>query len=535
MLRRIPKPISPAEFRDAVEALLCRPNLTTAARHGRPQTVALAVSGGVDSIAMAFLFSRLLTSEEGIRTAGGTVRRAVGIVIDHRLRPGSDQEALCVAHELRKLSLGALVKRLRWTQAGQANMESLARTMRYRLLGVTCRRLHARNLFFAHHRDDQYETVLMRLLAGHGYRGLGAIPDSNAIPECSDLYGVYKSGLDDANSRADELRNFLRNGPDQACHRLEMSAAMVNPSIPDLRPLDCEDGGIMIHRPLLEFDKDRLIATCEANELRWFEDNTNSDPTLTMRNAVRHLVKSHQLPRALQKPAILALSKRSRRRSKAEESEAHRLLVREAVLRHFNPNVGTLTIKLPSSRSRRPRSLATSNARQRHQRLVAAAAIRKLIDFVTPEIHLPPLSNLDGAVDRLFPALRSGPDRRRSEAFTMSGVLFRPAEGAEPTKWHLSRTPYPSSRPVPQRIFLGRSGSSPLSGHRWRSWKAAKLWDGRFWLQITCQIVSPGAGVGAASAPPTTAEASCFREDALLAASTIQRRGKDGHHFAGIT
>ncbi|RDA87317.1 hypothetical protein CP532_2661 [Ophiocordyceps camponoti-leonardi (nom. inval.)] len=458
------KPISPAEF-------------------------PLAVSGGVDSIAMAFLFSRLLKSDDGIRTAGGTVTRAVGIVVDHQLRPASGQEAQSVAAEVRRLGMGALVKRLRWSRPPSqlSNVESQARKLRYRILGSTCRRLHAPSLFFAHHRDDQYETVLMRLLTGHGYRGLGGIASSNAIPECYDLHGVYKSGMA-VHRPAEELRDYLRrSGPEDVDMAWDRLAEL---SIPDLVPLSCEDGGVMIHRPLLDFDKDRLVATCEANKLCWFEDLTNSDPTLTMRNAIRYLVKSHQLPMALQKPSILALSQRSRRKRSLEESEAHRLLVREAVLVRFDSNVGTLVVELPSLRLSRCKPCirlfapARRQLRLRHRRVVAAAVIRKLVHFVTPELHLPPLRSLEGAVERLFPALRSDsqPDGQRSQAFTIAGVLFRPAEGPASSRWFLSRAPLPASRPLPRRTLPRRAHDLPA---RWRRWKTAQLWDGRFWLQIS--------------------------------------------------
>ncbi|RCI12613.1 hypothetical protein L249_0319 [Ophiocordyceps polyrhachis-furcata BCC 54312] len=479
------KPISPAEFRDVVEALL---NLPAAACHVRSRT--LAISGGVDSIAMAFLFSRLLRSDDGIRTTGGTVTRAVGIVVDHQIRPASGQEAQSVAQEVRKLGLGALVKRLRWSRPPSqlSNVESLARTLRYRMLGRTCRRLHATSLFFAHHRDDQYETVLMRLLTGHGYRGLGGIPPSNAIPECYDLHGVYKSGMAVHRPAEQQLHSYLRRrGPEDVDLAWDRLADL---SIPDLSPLRCEAGGVMIHRPLLDFDKERLVATCEANKLRWFEDRTNSDPTLTMRNAIRYLTKSHQLPMALQKPSILALSQRSRRRRSLEDSEAHRLLVRGAVVVEFDANVGTLVVELPSLRLSRCRcssrlfAPARKKLRLLHRRVVAAAAMRKLIHFVIPELHLPPLSSLDGAVDRLFPALRSDPepDSQRSEAFTMAGVLFRPIEGPTSSRWFLSRAPLPASRPLPKRTLPRRAHEPPA---RWRRWRTAQLWDGRFWLQIS--------------------------------------------------
>ncbi|RDA92555.1 hypothetical protein CP533_0928 [Ophiocordyceps camponoti-saundersi (nom. inval.)] len=446
---------------------------------------------------MAFLFSRLLKSEDGIRTAGGTVTRAVGIVVDHQMRPASGQEAQSVAEEIRKLGLGALVKRLRWSRPPSqlSNVESLARTLRYRMLGRTCRHLHATSLFMAHHRDDQYETVLMRLLTGRSFQGLGGIHPSNAIPECFRLHGVYKSGSP-VHRPAEELRDYL-----QRCGPEEVDMAWVRLAelrSPDLTPLTCEDGGITIHRPLLDFDKDRLVATCEANKLRWFEDLTNSDPTLTMRNAVRYLVKSHRLPVALRKPSILALSKRSRQRRDLEESEAHRLVVGGAMVVHFNPNFGTLEVKLPSSRPSRwksdkqPVGPTRNELQLRRRTRVAAAAVRKLIHFVTPELQLSDLSSLYGVVERLFPDNPSDPPdrrkknrpekRKRPEAFTMAGVLFRPLDSRDSSRWLLSRAPFPASRPPSELTLSSRTHKSPL---RWRRWKTAQLWDGRFWLQIS--------------------------------------------------
>src|SRR4051812_25024502 len=101
----------------------------------------------------------------------------------------------------------------------------------------------------------------------------------------------------------------------------------------------------MIYRPLLHFSKDRLIATCLENNIPWFEDHTNADPTYTTRNTVRYMAKNFQPPAALQKPAILRLSERCRARTAREKAEADRLF-RHIWIRDFETGVGTAVVQI---------------------------------------------------------------------------------------------------------------------------------------------------------------------------------------------
>src|SRR5262245_2974116 len=57
-----------------------------------------------------------------------------------------------------------------------SGIQAAAREARYRLLGEACRREGALHLLLAHTRDDQAETVLLRLAAGSGPHGLAAMP-----------------------------------------------------------------------------------------------------------------------------------------------------------------------------------------------------------------------------------------------------------------------------------------------------------------------------------------------------------------------
>ncbi|KAH7160642.1 hypothetical protein EDB81DRAFT_923744, partial [Dactylonectria macrodidyma] len=528
----VSRAVSLHEFRDAVEAV-CRPRFPNA-RSARPQRIG---AGGVDSMALAFLFSKLLRTYRGIKIGDNPAYGAIAVVVDHQLRDGSGQEATKVAKELRNLELKAAVAPLGWKEEKSRglipselpNLEGLARTYRYRALGNVCHTMGATSMFFAHHRDDQYETVLMRLLAGHGYRGLQGIREANSIPECYDMHGVYKSGLIDdqlktkpslcfrpAAREMKRLRNIFRDEKltepwDAVRSRLsEKDLAGGYPEYgtverfldaPYLKPLDTEDGGVMIYRPLLEFDKARLIATCEANNVPWFEDHTNLDPTLTTRNAVRYLVRNHQLPKALEKPSILALAKRAKRRTNYEEAEAHRYLVREAIIKDFDPNAGTLLVNIPTLRAvkrrRKRRSLGPGNkARREHRKLIMSIAVRKLMDFVTPEYHLPPLSNLENVVYRLYPHLAPKSNPSPPKTFAMAGILFEPEVTGKSVRWSLMRAPYTSNQPLPTvklhgsldhrlRPTKGDVPQSVESPNQPRlGWKKSKMFDGRYWIRV---------------------------------------------------
>lgn len=492
-------------------------------------------------MAMAHLFSSMIKTHRAMKIADNPVHSAIAIIIDHGLRQESALEASQVAQELKKMGLKPVIKPLNWkdfAQRGQdaaslPNVESVARTLRYRMLGLTCRYFHVSSLFFGHHQDDQYETVLMRHMSDHPYRGLQGIKEANPIPECHDLHGVYKSGLLDdqmhhnpflsfkppkkemkrlrsmmkADSEAepwDKIR-FCLGINDMSGHFPGHILRDVDPRVPYLTPLNCEDGGIMIYRPLLHFDKDRLIATCEANNIKWFEDPTNADVSLTPRNAIRHMDRT-TMPAEWQKHVILDMAREAKRRVRLEDAEARRWLTREAAILDFDPNAGTLLVELPPFqvanpqwRRRRLFAQARSTSRRPHQRVIAAIVIRKLIEFVTPDTNVPAVANLNNVVGRLFPELAAENHKLPPpKAFTIAGMAFEPLIGAARPQWFLSRAPYPSTKPLPERKLLGylHSRLSPLplsdaadestSRHRhWRTWKTAKLWDGRYWIRVS--------------------------------------------------
>ncbi|GKT51580.1 tRNA(Thr) (cytosine(32)-N(3))-methyltransferase [Colletotrichum spaethianum] len=593
-LHPVPKPIGFLEFFDAVRA--ATPPRFPHARMLQPRRIGLAISGGVDSMALAFLFNQLRETNPLMRIVDNPLTKISAVVIDHGLREGSGEEALAVVKELKNLRhVKPQMDRVNWKAEGiegdpaaMPNVESIARRARYRRLGLLCHRMHIESLFLAHHQDDQYETVLMRLLAGHGSRGLRGISKAANIPECYDMHGVYESGhVDDQLMRMPhisfrlprrawksmrremwseldldlygaELRAGLQVGwhespyvgDDEGSDALfyaassasaktrAAAAAAAARNMPQIR---VEDAGIMIYRPLLEFSKDRLVATCEANNIRWFEDATNKDRTLTMRNAVRHMVREHALPEALRKENILRLAARCDARVKGQEWEAERW-IRRGVRAKFEPNVGTLVVRLPEmgvpGQTRRKRRSAYDDARRElrlvHRRLIAALIVRKLVSFVSPDRNPPQLSSLQPVVGRLFPALAEPSDNSNTsnspKAFNQASVLFLPIG---PNKWYLVHEPYPSLHPLPEftfttttnltqrryptfpptkwqsvnknddsgtgeRVVVGKERlvqlhRQPLplpvsQSRRWYSWRQFQLWDGRFWVRVRGRV-----------------------------------------------
>ncbi len=488
-------------------------------------------------MALAFLCSQVRRSDPFLRISDNMVANFRPFVIDHRLREGSGSEAQAVKAALKDLGLRAAVLSLHWTglagpgvdPSSLPNLESAARTLRYRRLGNAMAHDKIVSLLLAHHEDDQYETVLMRLLSGHGLRGLRGMRRANDIPECYDIHGVYQSGFwDDQQTRnplylmlptkrqrkyiRDELRleidpevlaRELAEGPpgEGDSFRLSESEGRGNSSklAPHLAPLDTEDGGVMVYRPLLEFPKDRLIATCEANKVPWFEDHTNQDPTLTTRNTLRYLARRHELPAALQKPAVLRLAAYCARKAAAEEAETDRLISRR-VKQKFDPIAGTVVVQLPRLQAwaRRESSIYAAAQRRRrlqHYRTIAAILVQKFLGLVTPETHCTPISGLQSVVTKLFPELDDGTEPPVSgppKALTICGVYFVPVrtDATGPLSWYLARAPYLSLSRTPRPAVMFRAVSFRTRWQRqpaewaWPHWSGWQLFDGRFWIRV---------------------------------------------------
>jgi tRNA(Ile)-lysidine synthase len=129
--------------------------------------IVLAVSGGPDSIALMWLAARW----RGTLARGP---RLIAVTVDHGLRPEAAREAREVKRLARTFDLPH--RTLRWTGAKpKTGVPAAARAARYRLLAQAARTSGATHILTAHTRDDQAETLLMRLVRGSGIAGLAAM------------------------------------------------------------------------------------------------------------------------------------------------------------------------------------------------------------------------------------------------------------------------------------------------------------------------------------------------------------------------
>ena len=183
----------------------------------RDRACALAVSGGSDSTALMVLFADWL--RQGERDTGlHTV-----LAVDHGLRPESADEARAVAD--RAAALGFRHAVLPWEgPKPHTGIQAAARAARYRLMGEHMAAHDIGRLLTAHTRDDQAETLLMRLARGSGLDGLAAMAPWTEV-----------------GARG-------------------------------------ETASLRVVRPLLGVAKARLRATLEARGIPWIEDPSNQSP-----------------------------------------------------------------------------------------------------------------------------------------------------------------------------------------------------------------------------------------------------------------
>jgi tRNA(Ile)-lysidine synthase len=174
-----PAPPSDAEFAAA---------MATLGPFERRPGIAVGVSGGPDSMALALLLKAWVEARHG---------RLLALVVDHRLRAGSTAEAAAVAKALDALGIEAQVL----TRSGplpRSAVQAEARQARYALLEQATAAAGFLHLAVAHHARDQMETVALRRGAGSGPRGLAgmaAIRELDRVRLIRPLLGIAPERL----------------------------------------------------------------------------------------------------------------------------------------------------------------------------------------------------------------------------------------------------------------------------------------------------------------------------------------------------
>ena len=399
-----------------------------------------------------------------------------------------------------------------------------------------------------HHSDDNVETALWRLATGARGAGLACMPPVSNIPECHGLYGLSESGESYPLSElwspprwgvAPQIR-LTRTMKQRSSLKMVARSQAKKLSASFGSEPDVSTGGISICRPLLAFSKADLLATCQDQGVDFVSDPTNTDPTLTPRNAIRGLLEAGKMPRALQAPSIQSMIRWSEKYIDRTKDASDRLLSR-CQLVDMNLSAGWLLINFPTYTNNRRgaydlnlflrRDLYPETAyavppiqkpaddplaRPLNARMqeIRSTTLRRITDLISP---LPKyhhrLSSFHNPAEKLFyPASTSfndnGPIYR--QPLSLAGVQCRPFTVGEPLSkkerrrkypdwwnrfpnmWLLNRMPYMSSQPLPtvkwgveeltatsliSRVTPGM-GNNDLRVSEWQ------LWDNRFWFRI---------------------------------------------------
>jgi tRNA(Ile)-lysidine synthase len=147
--------------------------------------------------------------------------RLMAVTVDHGLRPEAAREARDVKRLARSLDLPH--RTLRWNGVKpKAGLPAAAREARYRLLAQAARQNRATHIVTAHTRDDQAETLLMRLLRGSGIAGLAAMARETErdglrlarplldVPKSRLVATLKKAGIDFADDPTNRDLGFTR-------------------------------------------------------------------------------------------------------------------------------------------------------------------------------------------------------------------------------------------------------------------------------------------------------------------------------------
>ncbi|KAF1837256.1 hypothetical protein BDW02DRAFT_566311 [Decorospora gaudefroyi] len=435
--------------------------------------LAFAISGGVDSMALAALYTEA-------KAANSLLPKPYGFIVDHRVRPESTEEAEWVSQQLRSKLFGmeSTILPLTWPEdvdfADLKRFETEARTRRYQALGRACRDMKITSLMVAHHANDQAETVMMRLANNRLRSGLQAMQSVEWIPECEGIHGVHHSGK---SQRPDGSLNI---------------------------PFPVEQGGIQILRPLLGFEKERLIATCEEKDVAWAEDKTNQIQTLTSRNAIRHIYTNHKLPEALSVKSLVDVSIRMQERIKWHTTYARELF--DQCLIRLDIQTGCLLVRFPPCSDLLPRPIETQ-ADKVQAKNTAYCLVERVAELVTPRSKAS-LGQLATTIDRIYPELEdlgdselehwAGVQKKNHSVFNVWWRFWNQPSPftnhleddldpslPHPREWLLTRQPLDAtSRADPANNIVYPPSQPPSLGSPTSRRETHQLFDGRFWIHI---------------------------------------------------
>jgi tRNA(Ile)-lysidine synthase len=300
----------------AVRAGVVAAVLPSDAAAGRALRVAVALSGGRDSMVLLDALSRL-RAELPVTVSA--------VHVHHGLSPNADAWAAFCAAECDRRGVALTLRRVQIERAPGDSLEATARAARLSALATA----DADAIALAHHADDQAETLLLQLLRGAGPHGLAAMPASRAAggpPLIRPMLALPRATLetyarqhdvawidDESNADTGLRRNFLRHeiAPRLAAAFPGYPATLVRAAahhaeaahlLDELAALDDDAAGsgndaATLDRAALAASAQRSPARAR-NLLRWFLRQHGLPPPSTVRLAAMLEQFVHAVPDA---------------------------------------------------------------------------------------------------------------------------------------------------------------------------------------------------------------------------------------------
>lgn len=177
--------------------------------------VALALSGGVDSVVLLDVLARIARRHR---------LRLTALHVNHHISPNAARWAQFCAALCARYGVPCAVADVHVELAAGESLEAAARNARYAVF----QRQDVDALLLAHHLDDQAETLLLQLLRGAGARGMSAMPRMRdvapgvrilrpllEVPRARIVEYAHRQRLewveDESNAMLDFDRNYLRH------------------------------------------------------------------------------------------------------------------------------------------------------------------------------------------------------------------------------------------------------------------------------------------------------------------------------------
>ena len=127
--------------------------------------IAVGVSGGPDSLALAILLHHWVKKKKG---------KFIALIVDHKIREESFFESLHTKKFLSSKGINSKIFTVDKTKVQNGKL-SQARVNRFEILLNYCQKNNIFHLILGHHFDDNLETFILRKIAGSNLEGLNSI------------------------------------------------------------------------------------------------------------------------------------------------------------------------------------------------------------------------------------------------------------------------------------------------------------------------------------------------------------------------